>query len=234
MSSVNSLDILVFGAHPDDAEIGMGGTIAKHSRAGYKIGICDLTFAEMSSNGDIETRKLEAARASEILGLAARTNLGLPDRGLRAEAAVIERITNEIRKFRPRIVFAPYWQDRHPDHVACSHLVQEAIFNAKLRRYIPDTTAHTVEQNYFYFINDVYEAGLIVDVTGCYEQKRQALKAYGTQFEAAAAGNDFVTTPINQGYLERVEMRDRLLGQKRSMEFAEGFVTKLPYPVGIF
>jgi bacillithiol biosynthesis deacetylase BshB1 len=229
-----ALDILIFGAHPDDAEIGMGATIVKHTKAGYRIGICDLTYAEMSSNGSVETRKLEADEASQLLGLTVRTNLGLPDRGLFVCREQIEAIVLEIRKFKPRIVFAPYWQDRHPDHVTCSQLVQEAVFNAKLRKYLPNTDATVVDQLLFYFINDVFEADLIVDVTDEYSRKIDALHAYKTQFMPAASDNDFVQTPINQGYIQRVEARDRMMGQKKIIEYAEGFVSKLPYTVNLF
>lgn len=226
-----SLDILIFGAHADDAEIGMGATIAKHTKRGLKVGLCDLTYAEMSSNGTVETRIEEAEQAASILGLKVRTNLGLPDRGLFVTQANIERITQEIRKFKPRIVFAPYWQDRHPDHVACSGLVQEAVFNAKLRKYLPDSEPVNVEQMYFYFINDVYEADLMVDVTDCYDEKIAALSAYRSQFITAQGT---VATPLNQGYIERVEARDRILGQKRMLTYAEGFVSKLPLVVDRF
>ncbi|NOU89392.1 bacillithiol biosynthesis deacetylase BshB1 [Paenibacillus sp. LMG 31460] len=226
-----SLDILIFGAHADDAEIGMGATIAKHTKRGLKVGLCDLTYAEMSSNGTVETRIEEAELAASILGVKVRTNLGLEDRGLFATQANIERITQEIRKFKPRIVFAPYWQDRHPDHVACSGLVQEAVFNAKLRKYLPDSEPVNVEQMYFYFINDVYEADLMVDVTDCYDEKIAALSAYRSQF---ITGQGTVATPLNQGYIERVEARDRILGQKRLLTYAEGFVSKLPLVVDRF
>ncbi|WP_010501025.1 bacillithiol biosynthesis deacetylase BshB1 [Paenibacillus elgii] len=231
-----SLDLLIFGAHPDDAEIGMGGTIAKHTAAGLKVGICDLTLAEMSSNGTVETRQQEAKAASEALGLAVRTNLQLPDRGLYLLPEYVERIAMEIRTWKPRIVFAPYWEDRHPDHIACSKLVQEALFNAKLRRYLPDHPVHTVEESYFYFINDVIEPDVMVDVTAHYESKRSSLLAYRSQFEASGsgAGNDVVRTPLNQGYLERVEARDTLLGQKRVVRYAEGFISKLPYLTELF
>ncbi|WP_127588579.1 bacillithiol biosynthesis deacetylase BshB1 [Paenibacillus koleovorans] len=234
--SKEPLDLLIFGAHPDDAEIGMGGTIAKHTEAGYRVGICDLTHAEMSSNGTVEIRKQEADKAAQVLGLAARTNLGYADRGLFGTPEHIEGITLEIRRHRPRIVFAPYWLDRHPDHVACSQLVQEAVFNAKLRRYAPDTglEAWTVQQLYFYFINDVYDADLTVDISAQIERKRESLQAYGTQFTASGRSNDFVATPLNQGYLERVEARDCLLGQKCGVAAAEGFVSKLPYSVHLF
>ncbi|PZE21920.1 bacillithiol biosynthesis deacetylase BshB1 [Paenibacillus xerothermodurans] len=228
------LDILIFGAHPDDAEIGMGGTICKHTSAGSRVGICDLTYAEMSSNGTVELRQMEAAAASQTLRLAVRSNLGLPDRGLYMTPEAIKKIVLEIRKYKPRAVFAPYWEDRHPDHIACSKLVQEALFNAKLRRYEPDTEAHNVEQSYYYFINDVYEPDLLVDVTEVHAKKMQALQAYRTQFEAAGANNDFVNTPLNQGYLSRVEAKDRMLGQKRMISYAEGFVSKLPYVIDLF
>lgn len=229
-----ALDILVIGAHADDAEIGMAGTILKHTQAGRKVGICDLTLSEMSSNGTVDSRKAEAAKAADVLGLAVRTNLGLPDRGLYINREQIEAVAMEIRRHRPRIVFAPYWEDRHPDHVACSRLVQEAVFTAKLRRYRPDVPPVTVEQLYFYFINDTVDSDLMVEVTDVYEGKREALRAYRSQFAAGAPGQDTVTTPLNQGYLERVEARDRLLGQKRQVELAEGFVTRLPHIVDLF
>jgi bacillithiol biosynthesis deacetylase BshB1 len=228
------LDILIFGAHPDDAEIGMGATIAKHTAAGYRVGICDLTLAELSSNGNIVIRKQEAEEASRLLGLSMRSNLELPDRGLFLTKEHLDAITLEIRKHKPRIVFAPYWQDRHPDHVACSHLLQEAVFNAKLRRYLPEAEAVTVQQLYFYFINDVHEADLIVDVSEGYSTKIAALEAYRSQFEAAGQSNDYVATPLNQGYVERVAARDRLMGQKRMVAYAEGFVTKTPHLVELF
>jgi len=228
------LDILVFGAHPDDAEIGMGGTIAKHTKAGQRVGICDLTFAEMSSNGNVEFRQQEAQTAGQVLQLAERSILGLPDRGLRSVPEQIDQIVAEIRRLRPRIVFAPYWEDRHPDHVQCGRLVEEAVFNAKLRRYMPEVAPWTVEQFYFYFINDLGPATLMVDVTEVYDQKMDSLRAYGSQFEAPKAGNDIVATPLNQGYLERVEARDRMLGQKRLVGYAEGFVSKPPYLVNLF
>ncbi|WP_281886994.1 bacillithiol biosynthesis deacetylase BshB1 [Paenibacillus sp. YYML68] len=221
------LDFLIFGAHADDAEIGMGGTIAKHARAGYRIGLCDLTCAEMSSNGTVETRRVEAEQAARVLGVAVRDNLGLPDRGLRDEPETIERIVSVIRAYRPRMVFAPYWEDRHPDHIACSKLVQEAVFNAKLRKYRPDLPAHSVEETLFYFINDMVPPDRMIDVSEVYELKRQSLQAYRSQFERSS-GDDRIATPLNQGYLERVEARDLLLGQKRSVPFAEGFVSKLP------
>ncbi|MGG1618718.1 bacillithiol biosynthesis deacetylase BshB1 [Paenibacillus sp. NRS-1782] len=228
-----TLDILIFGAHADDAEIGMGGTIAKHTAAGLRVGVCDLTRAEMSSNGDVDTRMAEAEDASKVLGLAERTNLGLPDRGLYVTPENVAAVTTEIRRHAPRIVFAPYWEDRHPDHVMCSKLVEEAVFNAKLRRLMPEQPAVLVEQLYFYFINDIGRTDLIVDITEHVEAKEQALLCYASQFQAAQ-GKDTVSTPLNQGYVERVKARDSLLGQRKLISYAEGFASKTPHLVKLF
>ncbi|KZE65298.1 bacillithiol biosynthesis deacetylase BshB1 [Paenibacillus ottowii] len=228
-----TLDILVFGAHADDAEIGMGGTIAKHTAAGLKVGVCDLTRAEMSSNGDVDTRMAEAEQASKVLGLAVRTNLGLPDRGLYVTPEHVAAVTAEIRRHAPKVVFAPYWEDRHPDHVMCSKLVEEAVFNAKLRRFMPESPAVQVEQLYFYFINDIGRTDLIVDITEHYDAKEQSLLSYASQFQAAP-GKDTVSTPLNQGYVERVKARDSLLGQRKLISYAEGFASKTPYLVKLF
>ncbi|KGE17790.1 bacillithiol biosynthesis deacetylase BshB1 [Paenibacillus wynnii] len=227
------LDILIFGAHADDAEIGMAGTIAKHTAAGFSVGLCDLTAAEMSSNGTVEKRKLEAQQAAEVLGVKVRTNLGLPDRGLFITEEHLAAVTSEIRKYSPDLVFAPYWEDRHPDHIACSKLVEEAVFNAKLRKYLPDMPAVSAPQLYFYFINDLGRTDLIVDVTEHYVDKEKALSCYRSQFQKTP-GEDFVSTPLNDGYIERVRSRDMLLGQRRLIPYAEGFATKVPHTVGLF
>lgn len=230
---MTKLDILVFGAHPDDAEIGMGGTIIKHVQAGLKVGICDLTKAEMSSNGTVDLRQQEAAKASTVLGLSARTCLGLPDRGLQLSESHIAPIVEEIRKYQPRIVFAPYWEDRHPDHIMCSKLVDEAIFNAKLRKYMPEKPAWQVEQCIYYFINDVHTVSLAVDISEQQALKEEALSCYASQFDTNAT-RDGVQTPLTNRYIESVAARDLLLAQGKGWKYAEGFAIKKPFPVSIF
>lgn len=230
---MNELDILVFGAHPDDAEIGMGGTIYKHVQAGYKVGICDLTKAEMSSNGTVELRQQEAAFASSVLGLSMRSCLGLPDRGLQMKDEHIKAIVAEIRKYKPKIVFAPYWEDRHPDHIQCSKLIEEAIFNAKLRKYMPELAAWQVEQTLFYYINDVSNVSLVIDISEYAAIKEQALRAYASQFDQTAT-QDGVMTPLTNSYIERVQARDALLAQSKGWKYAEGFAIKSPYGISLF
>jgi len=222
------LDLLVFAAHPDDAEIGMGGTIVKHARAGQAVGIVDLTYAEMSSNGNPDLRQKEAGEASKALGLASRDNLGLPDRGLTGSPEQIGAMVAAIRKYRPRIVFAPYFVDRHPDHVACGRMAEEAVFNAKLRKYLPELPAWTVEQLYFYFINDAHVPQIVVDVGEEHEAKMTALKAFRSQFTPESGETDWVETPLTGVYLDNIVARDKLLGQARKLRFAEGFIAKGP------
>lgn len=228
MSEYAKLDLLVFAAHPDDAEIGMGGTIAKAAREGQAVGLYDLTYAEMSSNGDPDTRQREAAEATALLGLAVRGNLELPDRGLKPGTAQSDKLVEAIRRHRPRAVFAPYFVDRHPDHIACSRLTEEAVFNAKLRRHMPGLAAWTVDVLYFYFINDVHTPQLVVDITEVQPLKMAALSAYRSQFEPMGEGEDWVPTPLTAGYLDNVAARDRLFGAPHRLAYAEGFIPKGP------
>lgn len=231
---MSTIDILAFGAHPDDVEIGMGGTIAKHVQAGYKVAICDLTEAEMSSNGTVETRRQEAAEASAVLGLSDRSVLRLPDRGLTGSSEQLAAIVTEIRRLRPRLVFAPYWSDRHPDHVTCSRLIEEAVFNAKLRNYLPELPAVQVKHLYFYYINDQSDVSLITDITEHMDTKIRALQAYRSQFAPPAEGEDRVRTPLTDRYIQRVEARDMLLGQTRGFGYGEGFAIRRPHEVTLF
>ncbi|TFE30030.1 bacillithiol biosynthesis deacetylase BshB1 [Cohnella luojiensis] len=229
-----TLDMLIFAAHPDDAEIGMGGTIAKHIQDGLTVGIIDLTYAEMSSNGNVELRQREAAAASAILGLTVRDNLGLPDRRLSVIAQQVDPMVAAIRKYRPRLVFAPYFADRHPDHIACSRMAEEAVFNAKLRKYMPEYPAWTVEQLFFYFINDTHAPQLLIDISEVHEIKMNALKAYRSQFMPDGHEADWVETPLTGAYLDNVAARDRLLGQAKKWSYAEGFIPKGPVALNRF
>jgi bacillithiol biosynthesis deacetylase BshB1 len=219
--------LLVFAAHPDDAEIGMGGTIAKLSQDGWHVAICDLTLAELSSNGDVTTRQHEALVANDILGVHQRMNLRLRDRGIYVtDPDQVCAVTRTIRQYQPDVVCYPYARDRHPDHVACSHLVKEALFNAKLRRYDPAVPAWTVERTYAYFIHDIGEADIALDISSTFDKKMRALNAYASQFDRQ--GDDIVSTPLNNGYLMRVTHRDALWGSKIGVSYAEGFVMTKP------
>jgi len=222
------VDILAFGAHPDDVEIGAGGILAKHQTQGFSVAICDLTAAELSSNGTVELRRQEAEKAAAVLGLTERVNLGFPDRGLKGTDEQIRRMIEVIRRLRPRIVLAPYSEDRHPDHVACSRMVKEAVFDAGIRnrKVDGDWPAHRVEQVFHYFINDVGPADVIVDITDVYERKMEAILAYASQFDRSRGEVD---TPLNHpSYLAMIRGRDQLWGHQIRTLYGEGLAKTRP------
>lgn len=221
------LDILAIGAHADDVEIGMGGTIAKYASVGKQIGICDLTKAELSSNGTVELRMEEAGKAAGIIGAVVREVLDIPDRGLLMKEEYIRKIVSVIRRFRPEILFAPYHEDRHPDHGNCSRLVEEAVFSAGIKKFDSGDglPPHRVKALYFYMINGFHKPDFVVDISEFMETKKKALLAYESQF---VKDRDSYDTPLVNGYIETVEARERLFGKESGLMYAEGFKTKTP------
>ncbi|WP_432805963.1 bacillithiol biosynthesis deacetylase BshB1 [Halalkalibacter oceani] len=227
-----TLDLLAFGAHPDDVEIGMGATLAKYAAAGYRVGICNLTKAELSSNGTVELRQREAEHAADILGVSERIQLSFADRGLKAAGyEQLQELVSVIRRLRPRLIFSPYAVDRHPDHGACTELVKEAAFNAGIRRYRckENLPAFRPEAHYYYFINGYEHPDFVQDTTPFIETKIQALSAYKSQFTYSG---ETVATPLTDGYITAVEARDRLFGKEAGVPFAEGFMSERPLLLG--
>ncbi|MFB5194549.1 bacillithiol biosynthesis deacetylase BshB1 [Neobacillus sp. KR4-4] len=221
------LQVLAFGAHADDVEIGMAGTIAKFTSEGKRVGICDLTDADLSSNGNIELRKSEAANSAEVLKVSWRSSLGFPDRGLYLNDEYIREIARVIRINKPQIVFAPYFEDRHPDHGNCASLVEEAVFSAGIRKYKTDGNepAHRVERVYFYMINGFHKPDFVIDISQYIDLKLEALREYKSQFQQTEETHN---TPLVNGYIETVEARERMFGKLVGVTFAEGFKTKVP------
>lgn len=231
MTNRNDIDILAFGAHADDVEIGMGGTLAKFAQQGKNIVICDLTKAEMSSNGTVPLRMKEAAKAAEILGVK-RISLNLPDRGLYMKEEYIQKVIEVIRQYKPKLVFAPFLEDRHPDHGNCAKLVEEAVFSAGVRKYMEDTglEAHRVKNMYYYMINGFHKPDFVIDITSTISKKLDSLRAYESQFEQK---DTTVETPLVNGYIETVEARERMFGKEVGVDYAEGFMSKKPFLVEI-
>ncbi|WP_246064816.1 bacillithiol biosynthesis deacetylase BshB1 [Melghirimyces algeriensis] len=222
------VDLLAFGAHPDDVEIGAGGIVALHTTKGFSVAICDLTDGELSSNGDVNTRRKEADHAGEILGLSQRYRLGFPDRGLDGSDQQIHAMVALIRKLQPRVVLAPHWEDRHPDHIACSQMVREAVFDAAIRKKATQNgeAPHRVQHLYFYFINHTGKADMIVDVSSVYSRKKDAILAFESQF---VPGDGRVNTPLNNPtYLSMVDGRDRNWGYQIGVTHGEGLVSIQP------
>ena len=220
-------DLLAFGPHPDDIEIGIGGIVARHTRRGFRVGLCDLTAGEMGSNGTVEERLQEAEEARQVLGAAWRVNLRLPDRALGTSPDHARAIAGLVRRARPRAVAVPYWADRHPDHVAASELLTNGVFNAGLRRYDADGNAWKPEWICYYFINDSAMPSFVVDVSDDYETKRRALACHRTQF--APGGTDAVQTRLTSSrFTQLIESRDAQFGALAGVAFAEGVVVKQP------
>ena len=216
--------ILIFGAHPDDCEIGMGGTIKKLSNNGSNITIIDLTQGEMSSNGNIFLRQKESEAASLILGIKERINLKLPDRNIENSKSNVERIANVIRKHKPDIVYLPSSIDTHPDHVSASLVIQESIFHAKLRKFVSEFDPVDVKNSYMYHINTTSDSDFFVDITNEMSDKVRSLNCYKSQFDNQA--NE--STRLTNGFLKQVESNNNVLGYKCGTQFAEGFITIKP------
>ncbi len=178
------LDILVFSPHPDDAELGCGGAIAKATKEGLSVGLIDLTAGEMGSRGDKETRLKEAEKAKDILGLEFRENMHFPDSFLEVNKDTILPVAAKIREYRPRIILVPYWMDRHPDHVATSNIVQRAWHYAKLRKIDLGYPAYQVPIVVFYELNYQFDKpSFILDVSDVFDIKIRALMAFESQFK---------------------------------------------------
>lgn len=222
-----SIDLLVFGPHPDDLEIGLGGTIARHVAEGHVVGLCDLTEGEMSSNGTVAERYEEAAAAARVLGAAWRENLRWPDGDISATPAAIRSAVDLIRRHRPRTIAIPYWDDRHPDHVAASQVLKLAAFKSRLRGYATDADPWSPEWICYYFINDSVTPSFVVDVSAHYEKKREALACHRTQFQPKGTGA--VATRLSAPtFRQLIESRDAQFGALAGVAWAEGIVVREP------
>lgn len=218
------MKILAIGAHPDDLEIGIFGTLAKHSALGDEIVLCDLTQGEMGSNGTVYERYLEAEAAAKLID-ARRVCLKLPDRGIRVEQEQILKVVSLIRKERPDYILYPYYEDYHPDHEATSHLVKEAIHSSGLKHYNTDgLQSHRPSKSAQYFINDIKAYNLLIDISDYMDLKVQALRCHKSQFLRT---EDATATYLNNGFIEKVQTRNAYLGSVMShCNFAEALFLK--------
>lgn len=224
---MDRVDLLVFGPHPDDIEIGLGGTIARHAALGYRVGLCDLTAGEMGSNGTVEERLAEADAARAVLGARWRINLRWRDRAIGGDADHVRAAAQVVRTARPRTIALPYGADRHPDHVAAHQVLIDAVFNAGLRRYEAGAEPWKAASVCYYFINDAVPPSYVVDVSDYYDRKRAALACHRTQFAPRADGAvaTRLTSPL---FLQLVESRDAQFGALAGVAFAEGVVVRDP------
>ena len=220
-----TVDLLVFGPHPDDLEIGLGGSIVKHVALGHRVGLCDLTRGELGTNGTPEERVAESESAREVLGAEWRENLGLADGDIGGDRSHLRTIVELIRYARPKTIAVPYERDRHPDHVAASRLLTRAAFQSGLVRYAAAGEKWRADWLLYYFINDSTRPSFVVDVSAQYSTKRAALACHRSQFAPPATGA--AATRLNTPRFQQlIESRDAQFGALVGVEFAEGVVVR--------
>lgn len=224
------LDILAFGAHPDDVELGCSGTIAKEVSLGKKVGIIDLTRGELGTRGSVEIRNKESKLAAEILGISVRENLDMRDGFFVNDEAHQMEIIKRLRKYRPEIVICNAIEDRHIDHGKGSKLVSDACFLSGLRKI--ETTHEGVQQEawrpkvvYHYIQWKNIEPDFVVDITDFIAQKEASILAYSSQFYSENS-NEPVTPIATKNFLESIHYRSRDFGRLIGVDYAEGFTAE--------
>jgi bacillithiol biosynthesis deacetylase BshB1 len=233
LAAVSPVDVLAFGPHPDDVELGCGGALALLAGRGRGVGIADLTRGEMATRGTPGTRAAEAAEAARLLGAHFRVNLDLGDGDLRTDRAAQLRVVDVVRRARPRLVLAPWTEDRHPDHERGGRLVAEAAWYAGLAKLETGLPAHRPDQVVFYAAYALVTPSFLVDCSATFETKRAALRAYKSQFHDAGRSGDAGTREpetyvSSKSFWDGVEARARAYGRIANVAYAEGFVAKAP------
>ena len=189
---MTEVDLLAIAAHRDDVELTCGGTLIKAARQGHRTAVLDLTQGEMGTRGSPATRAAEASQAAELMGLAARENLDLPDAGIINDPATRERVARVIRRYKPRVVIAPAPTGRHPDHIVTSQLVRDACFVAGLAKLAPDVPKHRPHKvvHTLSFRQDATKPTFVVDISDEFERKLEAVRCYDSQFSGATQAGE--------------------------------------------
>lgn len=223
------VDVLGFGAHPDDLELTCGGTLAKLRRQGYAVAMVALSAGELSTRGSVELREAEFAAAAGILDVAHHRTMNLPDGDLGPDPAQKLAVARVVREYRPKLVLAPYWKDRHPDHANASRLVTEASFVAGLARYDPETPPHRPRRILYYASRYEFRPSFIVDVSETHDLKMQAVRAYRSQFyDERNKRNEPETNISHAGFLEAIIARGKQYGSYVGVTYGEPFLVREP------
>jgi N-acetylglucosamine malate deacetylase 1 len=225
------VDVLLIGAHPDDVEWGAGGIALLLQQQGTSFAILDLTRGEMGSRGTAAERVQEAERAAQFLGNIPRENLALPDCGLVDTAEHRLLIANVIRRYRPHLVLAPFWKDRHPDHAAAGRIVRNCRLYCTLKKSASPEPPHKPQAFlYFPLHHSNSRLSFVVNVSGVYERKLKLLRLHESQFGKTA--EEFGVVPHGLGeYLFALESRDRFFGSLIGKPHGEALIADGPLPV---
>ncbi|MBX9891901.1 MAG: bacillithiol biosynthesis deacetylase BshB1 [Chitinophagaceae bacterium] len=234
------LDILAFGVHPDDVELGCAGTLLAAKAEGKKVGVIDLTGGELGTRGTKETRSIEAANAAKVMGLDIRENLGMADGFFQNDEAHQRLVITAIRKYQPEIVLCNAPEDRHPDHGRSAKLVSDAAFLSGLRKIITKDAQGQDQEAWrpkyvFHYIQDRFiQPSFVVDISAYYEQKLEAILAYTTQFNAVDDQGEPQTYISSPQFLDSVRARALMLGKRIGVQYAEGFISEKVLGIGSF
>ncbi len=230
-----SVDIIFFGAHPDDVELSCGGTVARCVKDGLRVAIVDLTRGEMGTRGTPETRRREAAAAAKVLGCTFRRQLDFGDGNLQTGREQELQIIEILRRSTPKLVVAPYPDDRHPDHTRTGRIVTEASFYSGLRALeTPSTSlragslrAHRPQTVLYYLQNYMFTPSFVVDVTKHWKTKMRSVAAYRSQFHDpnSKEPQTFISDPK---FLDVIDARGKHFGALIGAQYGEAFVTKQP------
>jgi bacillithiol biosynthesis deacetylase BshB1 len=222
------LDALAFGAHADDVELASGGTIVKLGVLGHKTGIITLTRGETATRGSADVRAEEFREASKIMGLAVHKMLDMPDGRVENSWENKIKIIKEIRAYKPRIVFAPYWISRHPDHEETSSLVRKAAYLAGLKKLDTDQEPFRPYKVIFYQTRFEFKPSFIVDISDFHEQKVKSIMAYKSQFHRPheTQSEEDKTLISHPEFLDRIVTRDKQYGAYIGVKFGEPFFVR--------
>lgn len=222
-----TVDIIFFGAHPDDVELAAGGTAAKCVKDGLKIGIVDLTRGEMGTRGTPQTRKREAQNAAKALGATFRQQLDFQDGNLQTGREQELELIDIIRRRRPKLVVAPYPDDRHPDHTRAGRIVTDAAFYAGLKSLETGVAQHRPQSVLYFLQNYMFGPSFVVDVTATWKTKMRAVLAFKSQFHdpKSKEPKTFISDPK---FLEMIDARGKHFGALIGAVYGEAFVTKQP------
>ena len=223
----DTVDVLFTAAHADDLELAAGGTIAKSVAEGVSAGMLELTHGEMGTRGTPQIRSREARAAARVLGVRFREQLDFGDGGLRTGREEELQLIDFIRRVRPRLVFAPWPDERHPDHVRTGQLVTDASFYAGLRQIHTKFPAHRPQAVIYYLQNYVLPPSFVVDVSDYWKTKMKAIGAFKSQFFDAKS-KEPKTNLADRKFLEMIEARGKHFGAMIGVAFGEAFVTKQP------
>lgn len=221
-----NVDVLAFGAHADDVELSCGGTLIKLAAMGYKTAVISLTQGEMGTRGSPEIRAHEFAQAAKWMGLTAFKMLDIPDGRVEVSWENKLKIITELRAHKPRLVLAPYWIDRHPDHENASQLVRASAYLSGLKKIETGQDAFRPLKVVFCQSRFEFAPSFIVDITDAHDRKMEAIRAYASQFHPPAEPAPGETLIGRPEFLDHIEARDRRFGAQIGAKYGEPFLVR--------